>query len=65
VALQGGQLRKRVIGAAVVHGEDLIRAAVRRKHSGKLPIELRHVGRFVPHRDDDRDIRIHAIAINA
>ena len=60
-ALQRGQLLERVVGAPVVYGEDLVGAAEPPSAAGELPVELRHVGRLVPHRDDDGDLRGHSV----
>ena len=55
--LQRGQLGERVVRAAVVDRDDLVRTAEPLEHRGELAIELRHVGRFVAHRYDDRYLR--------
>ncbi len=59
--LDRAQQREGIVLTSVVDHDDLERPAVAFQRRYQLAVELTDVGRLVPHRYDDRDLRTHVI----
>ena len=57
--LQQGKTIERVVFAAIVNRDDLVRTSVGLEGRRQLAIEPIDIGLFVLHRNDDRDVRLH------